>query len=61
MSDAILVDCSAVAVGRFNLYYNTTNIRLRSYRLTQKIGGIIYGTPLVYEKIRVHILHPHYS
>jgi hypothetical protein len=46
MSDTILVYCSAVAVarqpdysilvGRFNLYYSTTNIWLRSYRLTQK-------------------------
>jgi hypothetical protein len=35
-------------VGRFNLYYTTTNLWLRSYRLTKKkIGGIIYETPLV--------------
>jgi hypothetical protein len=57
MQDAIFADCSAVAmshdnqcnatlVGRFNLYNTTTNIRLKSYR-TQKIGGIIYGTPLI--------------
>jgi hypothetical protein len=43
---------NSTLAGRFNLYYNTTNIQLGRYRFIQKIGAIIYGASFVLYRIQ---------